>query len=403
VFFDLEKIADSLMAIKEYIQQHPEAGYDELAGVGLEPLQGVNDHAARANVQLAIVNYMKRHRMIQKVIKVFPAKQIGKQTFKGVSYPSYLFVRQDKRTHNAASMKYFMDTLGFLPQWSLFVFLPDTVHIILDANSYERMEYRTANRIGANSEDDGFANLSRTQRAEYHRSAGVARTLHEETLGGVKLVGMITLGREYEDYATVETVLLHEWQHVFYEGYANQKIRKKTLTANLRLKSITEGVKWYEEISDSKWDAMVSNLKIIMLEDFQDEMLAKITSNDWGDAVERWFNYYEDHYRRNNKFMHYIPSTLRPDDGERLMREAFEATKRLIESFNPDILRVIDLKTRLYAEQEGMQADKAKERAGVWMAHFLHAVPANTFGTLRRYAGILEHRLNSSRPTHGRR
>ncbi|PIU41746.1 MAG: hypothetical protein COS99_03760 [Candidatus Omnitrophica bacterium CG07_land_8_20_14_0_80_42_15] len=396
-----EKDADAMVALRSYVLGHLYASDEGLWGFVEEQMPYASD-VARANIRTGLLKYLQDREKVSAVrlgFGILPSGVSPKDGVRvgGTEIPSFIFTDTD--TESKVAIDYFKRRLGFIPKSARFVFLPDTIHIVLDAESYMRMEYRERKKIEAGKPDD-FYTLSNAQKETFTETRGFFGSNETEPIAGFPPTGIITFGKGDIDGVgnlsqEAMVTLWHEWQHAFFEKIGSYKILEtasKASDALIELAGSLEAEFDYRKIDDLRGKVITEVVNII-LSKYQNEVLAKTVAGDWDEVTEWWLDYYGEKYSSGiNRHLAGIKSAQLIED---IKDEAFLRAKNIIKEHSGTILRIIRARSRIIELSAGLDPQVAQEQASFWTGNFLHTLHMGRFGGLRIYARMLERRAQA--------
>lgn len=365
-----EQITALIIKLKEYLGMEPDATYEKIMQFIEKDSEDLSLRA-RVRFRIGVINYIRDRERICKIISEAAKLEIKD----GDVFSETAF------QNNPEKVQFMLDMLGFLPERIQIFFLTDTIHIVLDPKSYGRMRYRQKKHITGAS--DEYSKLLWQERDSYQDSGGIFSSYQgRKRVGGVSLSGLLTFESLRSSMKT--HTLIHEWQHRFFDGYAADELREALLLRQAKDPSRLEVEINMQSGDEQKksMEALIENIVMSILYDYQNEMISKIIDGNWikDKDISVWFGFYKERYIDN------VKGLLNKVDNEQLrqniLEKVFSKTEELLKKHKPSIDKIIELKAQLIQAEEVIDYDLALEKANEWTATFLQTIPITKFDRL---------------------
>ncbi len=373
-YLDMGKqITGLIVKLKEQLSKNPDMGYDDLMAFIEKDLEGLS-LTARVRFRIGVFKYLRDREKIQKINEM--ADQAGIK--QGQNYSKTELLTDYEKG------KLVQEMLGFLPESFELSFYADTIHIILDSNSYGHARY--LQKKGSFSSDE-YNNFLFQEKLIYQDSGGVYSSFYGKKVGGISLDGLVTFENRILFGERNGSTEIHEVQHRFFHGYAEDELRNNQAENQKKAKKLIEKINDGAGNREKLTAALIKHMASIVLFNFQNEMISKIADGNWikDKDISQWFNFYTNWYKSDKSIFSIKAALETLDDTE--LREKIEEgvyveAENILKGYKPLIDAIIKAKADLIVKEEGASHEEAVVKANEWVASYLQTIPADNFSRL---------------------
>jgi hypothetical protein len=367
-----EHITNIIIKMKEYFAGNPDMPYEEILELIKEDMGNLSARA-QSRFIIGVINYIRDRAKVRTII--------AEAEKAGISDGDELLGDDILNNKLKEKEKFIVNMIGFLPKSVQIFFLADTIHIILDSDSYGRMRYRQKTAVRGAA--DEYNALSRKEKFNYQDSGGMFNFYQDGKVAEVRLSGFLTVEMSPLSGKRDGHILIHEVQHRFFHRYAQDELRDALLSHRAEKDRLIGAINTQTgEEQRRSIEKAVEVLTMDILFDYQNEMISKIVDGRWIEDkdISEWLTFYKQWY------MNYVKNILDEitDKGlrKKMLEKVFGKAEEILKTHKPIVDQIIKLKAQLIEQEENIERELAAVQANSWVGTFLQTIPITRLNRL---------------------
>ncbi|MFH1837195.1 MAG: hypothetical protein ABH862_03675 [Candidatus Omnitrophota bacterium] len=391
-----EKIVDLIVRIREILAADPDMEEEEIfRSIGRDteelPLR------TRIWFKIGVKKYVRDRKKVKWVAMTAEEAGIDVKKIKDTGMMESEMIYPGRSASDTGKRDLVAKLLGFIPEKDnsgiRIVFTPDTIHLILDEDTYLRFRDRRKKNISFGEPDDHDSENI------VDGSSGYFDKEYSGYFGkDMDLSGIITFEKHDpgSGEGNISSVLRHELEHKFFSGYAELALLNDISFGDI-IKSMLNINVFSGERRIKEIEKLVKELMIFFLFPIQNEFVAKLAAGDgiWSEweNMSSWLSSYERGYRRSDKTKIFLSIINEGNLREKILDAAFSRIKDITFTATPKVDRIIVSKASAILSSRKVEHKEALKAAAEWTALFLQTIPATAFHRLDIYIYVLSARI----------